>query len=400
MVTTSSENTQRLPGMMKSLCDVGELAAWKTTPQLVATRYKEARQLQSTIQKVVKHLPTANPGYGMVYWNPESKSVWAVLSEDDSEQVHQRWYNSLKAINGVQDVRTEKETVPNQDDWVLVKRSASLSWLNTPYQLAGKPVGGPSPLSNAIVSSLLGAGAGYAGGALAENLLPEKYVARGRLRKNLAMAGAAGGAAIHVPQLFANAGINRAATGDSHWWRSAVLGDQHQNISPDEKAMRDNFYGTFKSGCEQLPDASDAVVRAASKFTKMAFNTGAFGGDVPLTPVPVDAFNRAIWNDVHNGANASTNTPYGKGTPPANAAAASGLVTGVQQMYGNPSTLSPRHFINGLAHAGVDLMTANVAGKVLGTLGGLTPDAQQQLQNMGLWGGMIRGVTSSVLGLR
>jgi hypothetical protein len=58
------------------------------------------------------------------------------------------------------------------------------------------------------------------------------------------------------------------------------------------------------------------------------------------------------------------------------------------------------HFVRGLATAGVDLATARVAGSVLGALGGLTPEAQNKIQDMGLWGGLIRGVTGSVLGLR
>jgi hypothetical protein len=67
-------------------------------------------------------------------------------------------------------------------------------------------------------------------------------------------------------------------------------------------------------------------------------------------------------------------------------------------MYGNRSVLSPRHFITGLASAGVDMATARVAGGVLGVLGGMTPEGQKKLQDIGLWSGMIRGATGSVLG--
>ena len=125
----------------------------------------------------------------------------------------------------------------------------------------------------------------------------------------------------------------------------------------------------------------------------------------------MDAFNNAIWNDVHNGLRSSQSNPYGTRspyddnsagfhTPPVTAAAVTGLVSGIQQMYGNASLLSPRHFVSGLANAGLDMATARVAGGVLGALGGLTPDAQQKLQQMGLWSGMLRGVAGSVLGMR
>ena len=48
----------------------------------------------------------------------------------------------------------------------------------------------------------------------------------------------------------------------------------------------------------------------------------------------------------------------------------------------------------------MDMVTARVAGGVLGALGGLTQPTQQKLQDIGLWSGMIRGVTGSVFGLR
>lgn len=403
----------------------GEVLAWQQVPQLVAYRYKEAASVQRAIKKVTKHLPVADPGYGHVYWNPDTKTAWAVLSDGDDQHVHQKWHNALKAIPGVRNVRTESEYGPHgDDDWIRIKSAAgALSWLNKPYQIAGLPVGGPSPMSNAIVSGLLGAGLGYGGGWLAEQLLPEEYVERGKLRKNLALLGGLGGAALHVPQAFANANINRHATGKPQWMRSVALGDKYQPpMAPHEPDWRNNFMGghikrnawdMMRAVCRMLDDPPELLLRSSEGFVKEAFalGSGAFGSQgVPLKPVPVDAFNRAIWNDVHNGVNSSMSNPYGTRspfgdnsgnfTPPVNAAAATGLVTGVQQMYGNAPLLHPKHFISGLANAGVDLATARVAGGVLGALGGLTPNAQKKIQDMGLWSGMIRGVTGSVLGLR
>lgn len=392
----------------------GEVLAWQQVPSLVASRYKEAAAVQRSLRKVMKHLPVADPGYGHVYWNPDTKTAWAVLSDGDDNSVHQKWHNALKAIPGVRNVRTEAEYGPHGDaDWIRIKSSAALSWLNAPYQAAGALTGGPSPMSNALVTGLLGAGLGYGGGMLAENLLPEEYVERGRLRKNLALLGGLGGAALHAPQAFANAGINRNATGKSHWMRSTMLGDKYQQMAPHELDWRDNYmrghvkrsWDMMRAVCSLLPDPNPLFVASSRGFVKEAFalGGGAFGSQgVPLQPVPVDAFNRAIWNDVHNGMSSSrASSPYGtNSTSPVHAAAATGLVSGVQQMYGNPSLLSPRHFVSGLASAGVDLATARVAGGVLGALGGLTPNAQKKIQDMGLWSGMIRGVTGSVLGLR
>lgn len=404
----------------KQLSLLGELAIWQQVPELVKVRYKEAADVKRTLAKVIKYLP-AEGDYGFVYWHPEKKIAWAVLSDSDTQQTHQRWHNALKAIRGVQSVRTEAEHGPHNDpEWIRIKESAALSWLNIPYQAAGALTGGPSPMSNALVSGLLGAGTGYAAGTLAENLLPAQYVERGKLRNNLAMLGGVGGAALHIPQAVTNSSLNQKATGKPEWLRSIMQGDQHQQMAPAETDWRNHYLGGQKQAdwdglrecCRLLPLPPELFMRSASRFTKFAMSAGSMGANnVSLKPVPVDAFNQAIWNDVHNGLQSSQSNPYGTRsiysdnsdplhTPPVNAAAATGLVSGIQQMYGNASLLSPQHFISGLANAGVDMATARIAGGVLGALGGLTPEAQRKLQTMGLWSGMIRGVTGSVLGLR
>lgn len=413
--------------LMAGLSRVGELGLWKQVPELVKVRYKEAANVQRGIAKVLKYLPPLQPGYGQVFWNPESKTVWIVAGDSDTEQDIQRWHNAMKALPGVMNVKAEAEHGPFGDaDWIRIKKAAALSWFNKPYAWAGQLTGGPSPFSNGLVSGLLGVGLGYGAGTLFESVVPEEYVERGKLRSNLAMLGGLGGAGLHVPQAVANASINHKATGQSNWGRSIFMGDKHQQMSPNEFDWLNHFRGGQKQkrasvvsdnmfeSLQSLPLPNKLFLAATIGLVKeaMAYDSGIYGSNgVPLRPVPVDAFNNAIWNDVHNGMNSSqgniygTRSPYSDNsdtfhTPPVNAAAVTGLVSGIQQMYGNPSLLSPRHFISGLANAGVDLATAHVAGGVLGALGGLTPSAQKQLQRMGLWSGMIRGVTGSVLGLR
>lgn len=394
---------------LKQIIAVGEIAAWQQVPVLVASRYKEAADVQKQIRKVIRYLPRQSD-YGFCFWNPETKTVWAVLGDSDEESTHQKWHNSLKAIPGVRSVKTEAETGPYGDDnWIRIK-AANLSWLNKPYQLAGVATGGPSPFSNAIVSSLLGAGLGYGGGWLAEQLLPEQYFEKGKLRRNAALLGAAGGALSQVPNAFANMTINHRSTGKPQVLKSIFAGDSHQTLTPEVQQFQDFMRGDGRiKANEWVKIRQDAkkLPRPDAVFQKLAVSTGL---DM-MKPVPVDAFNRAIWNDVHNGAGSARANPYGTRdiysdnsdqmhTPPVNAAAVTGLVSGVQQMYGNPSLLSPRHFISGLSNAGLDMVTARVAGGVLGALGGLKPEAQKKLQDLGVWSGMIRGVTGSVFGLR
>lgn len=60
----------------------------------------------------------------------------------------------------------------------------------------------PSPLTAMLTSGALGAGIGYGGGRLVEQLMPEQY--RGRLRKTTALLGGLGGASLAAPWMIAN----------------------------------------------------------------------------------------------------------------------------------------------------------------------------------------------------
>jgi hypothetical protein len=162
----------------------------------------------------------------------------------------------------------------------------------------------------------------------------------------------------------------------------------------------------------ELPQPSESFCKAAGLLKEAArwqTHGGAGGAGAGLRPVPMDAFNRAIWNDVRMGMTAGGN-PFGSKawqgdntqgmhTPPPVAAAATAINTGIQDMYGGRSMLSPMHFVKGLATAGVDAAAANIVGKTLGALGGLSPEAQTHIQNIGLWGGLIRGTVGSMMGM-
>jgi len=389
---------------LQSIEKQGELLLWQQVPVLVSQRFKLADAIRNALKKAIKDLPVNDPGYGYVCWNPTTKEAWIVLGDSDETDTYDQWEKVVKGIDGVDEVRIEAEYGPmhrdDADDWIMVKRSSALEYLGLPYRAAGKLTGGPSAMSNSLVSGLLGAGLGYGGGWLAEHLLPEEYVERGKLRRNLALLGGLGGAALHIPQGLANAQMNRNATGQSQWMKSFTEPVTQQHIAPSEYDYLNHYNNSHtkvQSAQQAALDHLDQLGLAASEQfektanrIKQAVNSSGYMGSrgVALQAVPVDAFNRAIWGDA------------GRHTSPMHAAAASGLVTGVQQMHGNPSMLSPRHFIRGLATAGVDLATAHIAGGVLGVLGGLKPQAQKKLQDIGLWGGMIRGVTGSVLGLR
>jgi hypothetical protein len=84
-------------------------------------------------------------------------------------------------------------------------------------------------------------------------------------------------------------------------------------------------------------------------------------------------------------------------TPPQFAAATTGLMTGISTNMQSP-IIRPIDVINGIASAGVGLATAHVAGRALSALAGLTPEGQNKLQEMGLWGGMMHAMVPSLFG--
>lgn len=412
------------------LRDAATLSEWQAVPGRVAGLFKAASRVSRTVRRIAGLLP-AQPGYGYVYYHPEKRLLHAVLGDSDGDN-EQKWHNALKAVKGIQSVTVIAETHPKDpDDWVLIKKSAApLGFIAKPFDWAGKLTGGASPLSSALAGAMLTGGLGYGTGWLLEHLFPERFVERGRLRKTLGVLGAAGGAAIPAWQWRQNALTAREAgqplgimgslttpTNDLPVNQAGLdrMTDQAYVMGPHGATYDVNqarYVGSEKLQAMRgwlgaLPDAPERFARAAAGLLKVAQGMSAGAG---LRAVPMDAFNRAIWNDVRMGMTAARNpygtkSPWGDNTqrmhtPPQLGAVTAGLAAGVQQMYGNQSVLSPRHFIRGLATAGIDLATAKIVGGVLGTLGGLTPAAQQKLQDVGIWGGLIRGTVGSMLGIR
>ncbi len=352
-----------MPSLVKDVLAHEDMKLWRQVPQRVAAMMKVAGDVKAQVQKAMMDLDVADPGYGTVYWHPKRNNLWAVLSDSDEQDTHDAWWAALSKIPGINKVITESEVGPSgehADEWIRIKKAqfSKYATLN-PFALAGKPFGGPTALTNTITGALIGGGLGYGGGKLMEMLSPEKYVERGRLSKNLALAGAVLGGMPGMLQGAGNAGINSRA-GDPRLYRSFMQPSEAQKVAPNETALRKHILGK-----------------------EAAAGMSGFGDD-RLGTINVDRFNNVIWHD-----------PY---SPPAVNAAAAGIVSGVQQQYGGASVLTPRHFIKGLAAAGVDYATATVAGGVLGALGGLKPEAQQTLQQMGLWSGLIRGSIGSILG--
>lgn len=405
-----------------------ELYAWQQVPARVGQLIKQAKPISATLRKVIKNLPVQS-GYGYVFYHPENHELWAVLGDRDTQSTHNRWYNALKAIKGITRVRIESEgNPPNKDEWVMIKRANPLGLVGGSQQLMGTLTGGPSPMTNALTGALLTGGLGYGTGWLLERLFPERFVRRGALSKTLGLAGAGLGTLPAAWQYSANLRNDRDGGAFKSIFKpnqdvdyDPQLGDEmdaywrnnNNDVRPlNGRVVQADHLVAMQEWLGDLPEISPLLERAIAGFSKEAFfpQQEPGGGGYGLRPVPMDAFNRAIWNDVRAGMTANKN-PFGTKnwqgddtqqlhTPPPVAAATTAINTGIQDMYGGKSILSPSHFIRGLATAGVDLATAHIVGGTLGALGGLQPEAQKKLQDFGLWGGLLRGTVGSMMGMR
>jgi hypothetical protein len=126
------------------------------------------------------------------------------------------------------------------------------------------------------------------------------------------------------------------------------------------------------------------------------------GHDLFTPSIPVDAFNNAVWTDAWQNPFGSRST-FGDNsqqmrTSPQVAAAVSGLVSGAGAAR-NTSHVSPWDvaLAAGTA-AGKGWLGGLVLGKTVGTLAGMSPEAQKGLQDVGLWGGLLTGAVNSVFG--
>lgn len=367
----------------------GEIATWRQVPVLTAHRYKQSLAVQEELLPVMDAISEAP-----LYLHPETGKIWLHLHDKRAVQDRSMLAEAITATG--YDLAEADVNPPGNYEWLPIKRSDE-ALFNKPFTFAGHLTGGPSPLTNSITGALLGGGLGYGAGWLASQFLPRRYFNRSRIRTLGGVLGAGLGSLPGLKDWYYNSQI-LADNGQPNWIKALV--------APDSQIPYDAVGNQAQTNREL--GASSNIMNKVSEWSKQAaedFMTGQ--GD--LRPVPVDAFNNAIWNDVGKGLDSSRYNPWGTKevwgdntqdlhTPPMVGAAVSGIVSGIQQQAGGADILTPRHFISGLMGAGVDGITARITGGVLGALGGLTPPAQEKLQNLGIWGGFMRGVAGSLLG--
>jgi hypothetical protein len=333
---------------------------WRRVPDNVVRLVKVAGALALELRRLDA---VGDPG-DRAWWEPPTGRIHV-----QSRHKQASWHAAL--VPGV----TVSASEPEGDLWVLIKRAGFLAPLARGQNAIGRIMGGPNPMTAAITGGLVGAGLGYGAGWVGEQFLPDEQFERGRLRRSMALAGAGLGAMPGFASGMAQARIPEAggstAPGlgkfiDPAPWLSGYSYGKH--------AMFDDAAGDF----------ADST------------------GFMHMPSIPVDAFNKAIWNDVGARPNPfGTKSPWGSNsqpltTPPNVASFASGIVAGAGAATGQRKVSPIQVAATAGLSAGVGYLGGLTVGKVFGALAGLKPEAQEQLRRTGMWAGLITGAVNGL----
>lgn len=237
-----------------------------------------------------------------------------------------------------------------------------------------RAMGGPNTLTASLGSGLLGAGLGYGAGWVTDRLLFKKHREPGE-KSRLPWVGAAlGGLAGAAPAAWAGyRGWFKDPSGLAN--KANELGPYTDSPLPHDKISQSEI----KTLVDQLVDAfpeQSLREKSADIFSGSGFNQS----------IPVDRFNKVIWEDDQTPANMR--------------AATSGLIEGASALRSGAGTVSPSDIARIAVGMGSGYLSGLVVGKTLGALAGIPNSAQRSLQQAGIWAGLINNVVPIAFGAK
>lgn len=196
--------------------------------------------------------------------------------------------------------------------------------------------GGPRPVTNTLIGAALGAGLGFAGGAVADALAPDDVLEPSALKKRFALLGAALGGAPGLIQAYQNLRANKTPF------------DTVDHIAEDLKFREKQSVDLFSP---LIPANRFAAQLMADDFTPAHLKSTAAG--------------------MIQAASASTGSSW----------------------------VSPWDVARIAFATGAGAASGILVGKTLGALAGLSPQAQKSLQTTGWWSGLIKATVPRALSL-
>jgi len=364
-----------------------DLAPWQAVPQRVVELLRPAAKARRAHEKAAAAsgvLPVAN-----ATWAPEQNTLY-VYTNNISEKSASAYQKNIANFD------VQFRDLDAEPDWaaeIFVKRGSGVPIFSDAWRYSNKMLGGPNPLTNGVVAGLLGAGLGYGGGALIENLFPARYVERGKLRRTLAALGGLGGVGMGAAQAARNAHVFRTGFLDGMF----IDNNTPPPYTPAAEWRRRYNAVPYNPGIPVAPGSATKQIKTGYLAPYNPYGQQGYN-PMGMPTVSVPNFNNAVWRDVRLGMQTGSFAPNGLHTPPQTAAMATGLMSGIGAAQ-RSSMISPASVIGGIASAGVGLATANIAGRTLSALAGLTPEAQHRLQDMGLFAGMLHSVVPAAFGM-
>lgn len=377
-----------------------ETAIWMRVPEEVTRLVKLAAPAYQVMQWLVEDLPDIG---ATTWYDPDAKKVLFHYPLDTDSNKVASWHIAMKQVPDVDIVEHGPDIfLPEQDPYMLIKKAEEPGDIFGPVASAmqlkpnslNRLWGGPNPLAATIGGGLLGAGAGYGLGWLGEKLLPDEYFAKGKLRRAGGLIGGLVGAAPGAMwglNNFVNgppemSGLHRLVSG--YPMREE---DKSGHATPDLPPEPNIYRGAFDktSAFEALQLALDPEFKELNElWIKYADELSDSGLGLDL-PIPVDRFNRVVWNDL---------STAGGSTPPQIAAATTGVVQAASLSQGGVNWITPMDVARIGLGAGSGYTSGLLVGKTLGVLAGLRPEAQKSLQQAGVWAGVLSNVLPKLFG--
>lgn len=345
---------------------------WKNVPSEIYKLASNAAGPYSVLQDLVEGLPRINH---KLWYNPNSETAFLSYPLGTDSNKVASWYVAIRQVPGVESIEHGFfSTPPSNEPYIRVKEALEnrsifgpiASLMQLKHNDFNKHIGGPTPLASTIAGGLLGAGVGYGAGWLGEQLLPERYFEKGRLRRTGAILGGLTGTVPGAWSYFDN-----LRTG-----KDPIEALTHYNVKQSR----------FTSLCERMVKTVGVDnLDLDHKWIKYA--NEASGDFFPM--IPVDQFGNTIWNDLRG---------QGGFTPPPIAAATTGLLQAASMSQGGANFVSPMDIARIGVGMGSGYMSGLMVGKALGALAGLRPEAQQTLQQTGVWAGMLSNIVPMAFG--